>query len=193
MNDISYAVSKTPNKVTIQVTQNDRVREFQLDRAVFDVLESCTSPTRNGDLQLRLATAMRISSAGGKCSKAASLLERYTHGYRAFNGHCALMIGTSVGNKRFFQFNPSFTPFDELRANMLSKLGKSVSDIESDASRPAPQEDLDVPEDFEMSSDDMNQIIDQAYEILGYNPNKLPDDAPDLTFAEAQKVLSDHE
>lgn len=191
MDDISYSTIKTPLKVTVRATKGDRVKEFVFDRAVFEALESCVEPTWNGTVQQRIAAAMRIPAPGGKCSKAASLLERYTHGYDAFNGYCALMIATSQGNKRFFQFNPSFVPHEELKAGMLSKLGKKVSEI--DEPRHYAEEDLDIPEDFEMSSADMNDIIDQAYVILGFDPTDLPEDAPDLTFDEAQKVLKEHE
>lgn len=192
MKSIAFNVSKTPNKVVISGTEGERVKTVEFDRRVYDVLESCTEPVSNGELQQRLAEAMRIPAPGGRCSKAASLLERYTLGYRAFNGWCALLIGTSVNNKRFYQFNPDFAVKEDAVAAMLTKQGKLISEDESEEDNDY-QEDLDIPEGYEASADDMNEIIDQAYEILGFDPQDLPEDAPDLTYEEAVKVLRDHE
>lgn len=191
MKTMTYSISKTPNKVTISAVDGQRVRTIELERKVYEVLESCTTPTANGDLQVLLAKAMGLSAPGGRNSKAASMLERYTFGYRAFNGVCALLVGSTVGNRRFYQFNSDFAPKEDALATMLTKQGRLITD--EPASDPYANEDLDIPEGYEPSAEHMNEIIDQAYTLLGYDPKDPPEEAPDLTYAEAVKILKEHE
>lgn len=184
---IKFTVTELNGEVVIQGTENEKMREIKLPKRVYNVLAACTSPKSNGDLQKELASAMGLSSPGGRCSKAASLLERYTHGYKAFNGWCALLIGTSEGRNRFFQFNPEFA-VTEQKANMLTKTGIKLVNGEKPKKKEV-HEDLDLP-DVELSTTDMNAVIDAAYEKLGFNPSNLSDDAPDLTFEEASAIMA---
>jgi hypothetical protein len=188
---MEYRVILGTENVKIEGINGDRVLDLTMDRRVWDFFQTCTSPTSNGDMQQGIARALRLNAPGGRCAKAASILERYTNGYRAFNGWCAVLVGTSEGRKRFFQFNPNLTTDDTVRANMLTKTGKLLKPNTADATpRRAVPEDLDLPEGYEPSSEDMNFTIDEAYRALGFNPDKLTDDAPDLTYEEALEVLS---
>lgn len=124
-----YTVEEAANgkDLIIRLAADGVLNEIKINKAVYEAMKTCVEPVSNGDMQKLIAKALGIHSlAGGRCMKAASIMERFTPGYNAFNGWCALLEGISEGRKRFFKFNTSLTA-DLKKATMLTRQPKPIS------------------------------------------------------------------
>jgi hypothetical protein len=180
-------VVRTEQDFVIVEDQSQAGRVLKIDRKVYEAAASITVPTGNGEVQTILAKAMGVSAPGGRSSRAASFLERYTFGYGAFNGWCSVFVATNQGKKRFFQFNPGLGLPEQEPVAMLTKSTGTKGKVRS----VSLGEDLDVPDTYVASIEEINSVIDRAYEILGYDPANLTDDAPDLSYDEALVVVEE--
>lgn len=186
---MKFQVEKEGQEVVISGTSEDgKLRTLRLPRKLYEAVESLKHPTPNGEVQILLAKAMGISAPGGRSSRAASFLERNTYGYGAFNGWCSLFLASQEGKKRFFQFNAELGISEDQKAGMLTKNEKKEG---NDIKAVRHGEDLDVPDNYIISAQEMNAIIDRAYIALGFNPKKLTEEAPDLSFEEAVVILEE--
>lgn len=133
MTNSNYEVSSVNGVTTISrgfadINGKVIIKSLSLATAVYECFQGFGDGVTNSEAQVRLALALGEAAPKGRNSKAAGLLERYTPGYKAFNGWCALATGfvqAEGRNKRCFATNPAFEPVQA--AAMLTRQPKVLA------------------------------------------------------------------
>jgi hypothetical protein len=177
------------NKVVIQRTIEEETKTTKIDRNVYDAISVISEPVSNGELQRIIATALGVSTAGGRSGKASAIIEKYTFGFSNFNGWCALLIGVNIGGKRHFKFNdnaPDFSPVvkTEMLNSKLTKTEQLAIQVQPALSTVQSRWHIDV------STLTEEQVLDarfnRAFDYLGIDPNDNSSD--DLTLEDVERI-----
>jgi hypothetical protein len=181
-NQLSFTVSDANGTTTIAASLNEVVvKKIDLPTAAFDVLAQIDVPTANKEVQQRIAAACAwpLNSAG-RCPKAAALLERITPGYSVFNGTIAVLVASSEGKARFFQFNENLQ--SESKAQMLTRQKKAEAAAPVHALSSDPFE-TEVGEDTEQVEAVLQAESDATLEDYGFT-NEVESEEPDMFDSE---------
>lgn len=119
--NMEYKIHEENDFTIITGSIGEFKRSIHIPSPIYDVLANLgPKPIANREVQHLVAEAMgwECKESGG-CPRAASQMERVTPGYKAFNGWCALLIGTSEGRNRYFATNTHIYNLRE--AHMLTR------------------------------------------------------------------------
>jgi len=176
------------NKVVIQRTLGEETKTTKIDRNVYDAVSKITQPVSNGELQRIIATALGVSTAGGRSGKASAIIEKYTFGFSNFNGWCALLIGVNIDGKRHFKFNenaPDFSPVH--KTEMLNvKPPKETPALQAQVTAVPVQSRWHI-DTTDLTEDQLMEArFNRAFNYLGIDPNDLNTD--DLTLEDVEHI-----
>jgi len=178
------------NKVVIQKNTGDETKTTKIDRNVYDAISVIAEPVNNGELQRIIATALGVSTAGGRSGKASAIIEKYTFGFSNFNGWCALLIGVNIDGKRHFKFNdnaPDFSPVQ--KTEMLNSKGqrKVKEDVQEEVLTTVTQQTRWYIDASKLTEDELlDARFNRAFDYLGIDPKDNNSD--DLTLEDVEQI-----